>query len=550
MSRPRGSRSGIKLALCSNGCAHEWLRTGLPLRLANDACDVLNAATRKYLTADHLWYYPPPEAFVKLAEYANRLGKPEGRPYFSVDGKRPVPGEEWGKMRAKFQCPIGITNVWKEPQVNGAERIQGERSGMRYKFSSLHGSQKSLRFTDLIVRCCTDQSDVVSGTVRWIVPGRSGVVPSRQEIFRGGNRRRVLPRCDRKAGLRMTPNHARSEPQREPPDPTWEHLALYHSVREAIATLPVYFRTETHISGIMATDLHTLNSVLGATIEEQVVRTLNLIRTTWDPNGHYALFSFVRQPQTFPDVRLRKATGDETLMGVELKGWYLLAKEGEPSLRFQATAAACTRQDLIVVVPLGAQQRHQRLAHPVRAVYRVRPVRGGIPKLPLATRPQDNPGLHDRPAGQHQPYPSKADQILDKPRFDSGGNFGRLARAGMMDSYMAKLNEVSLCGIKTVFWREFLKAFQEPHDRRTGPQSAGPSTGAGSASRRDSLCKSAGGLYDHRRTRKTAGLTAVTCRAERNVAVGCRRSGFFELQRFCTQFERLRYFSAFGVSYT
>ncbi len=35
----------------------------------------------------------------------------------------------------------------------------------------------------------------------------------------------------------------------------------------------------------------------------------------------------------------------------DLKGWYLLAKEGEPSLRFQATAAACTKQDLIVVVP-------------------------------------------------------------------------------------------------------------------------------------------------------------------------------------------------------
>lgn len=31
----------------------------------------------------------------------------------------------------------------------------------------------------------------------------------------------------------------------------------------------------------------------------------------------------------------------------------------------------------------------------------------------------------------------------------------------MMDAYMAKLNDVSLCGIKTVFWREFLKAFQE-----------------------------------------------------------------------------------------
>jgi hypothetical protein len=31
----------------------------------------------------------------------------------------------------------------------------------------------------------------------------------------------------------------------------------------------------------------------------------------------------------------------------------------------------------------------------------------------------------------------------------------------MMDAYMQKLNEVQLCGIKTVFWREFLKAFQE-----------------------------------------------------------------------------------------
>ena len=68
----------------------------------------------------------------------------------------------------------------------------------------------------------------------------------------------------------------------------------------------MYFRTETHIAGVMATDLHTLNTVLGATIEEQVVRTLNLIRTTWDPDGRYALYSFVRQPQTFPDVRLKK----------------------------------------------------------------------------------------------------------------------------------------------------------------------------------------------------------------------------------------------------
>jgi hypothetical protein len=59
------------------------------------------------------------------------------------------------------------------------------------------------------------------------------------------------------------------------------------------------------------------------------------------------------------------------------------------------------------------------------------------------------------------PYPAKPDPIKDKPRADSGGNFGRLARTGMMDTYMSKLNDIPLCGIKVVFWRDFLKAFQE-----------------------------------------------------------------------------------------
>jgi hypothetical protein len=164
-------RVGDRTMTMQEWLRHEWLRSGLALRLANKACGVLNAATRKYLTADHLWYYPPPEAFVKLADYANRHGKPSGRPYFSLDGSSPVSGAEWGKMRAKFQCPVGITNVWQEPQVNGAERIQGERNGMRYKFSSLHGSQKPLRFIELIVQCCTDPGDVVWEPFGGLCPG-------------------------------------------------------------------------------------------------------------------------------------------------------------------------------------------------------------------------------------------------------------------------------------------------------------------------------------------------------------------------------------------
>jgi site-specific DNA-methyltransferase (adenine-specific) len=162
---------GDKTLSMQDWLRHEWKRTGLPLRAANEACGVLNAATRKYLTADHLWYYPPVEAFVRLAEYANRHGRPEGRPYFSIDGKQPLPGAAWAKLRAKFSCDIGVTNVWREPQVSGSERIQGKRNGMRYKYRCLHGSQKPLSFTELIIRSSTDEGDVVWEPFGGLCPG-------------------------------------------------------------------------------------------------------------------------------------------------------------------------------------------------------------------------------------------------------------------------------------------------------------------------------------------------------------------------------------------
>lgn len=150
---------------------HEWERTGLPLYLANEACGVKNAATRKYLTKDHLWYYPPVEAFQKLASYANEHGKPEGRPYFSLEGKKPISGRRWARLRAKFRCDVGITNVWREPQVAGTERIRGNRRGMKYKFRSLHGSQKPLKFVERCIRASTDPGDVVWEPFGGLCPG-------------------------------------------------------------------------------------------------------------------------------------------------------------------------------------------------------------------------------------------------------------------------------------------------------------------------------------------------------------------------------------------
>jgi hypothetical protein len=118
--------------------------------------------------------------------------------------------------------------------------------------------------------------------------------------------------------------------------------------------LPSRFQSELVISGVLATDLFAFNSSLGATIEEQFVASLNRLRNLWDPEQRYTLFSFERQPQTFPDVVLRASAPDvkpRVLMGIELKGWYVLAKEREPSFRYKVTPAVCAPGDLLTVVP-------------------------------------------------------------------------------------------------------------------------------------------------------------------------------------------------------
>lgn len=133
----------------------EWLRTGLPLYKTNEACGVKNAATRKYFTQDHLWYYPPPEMMGRLVVYANEHGNAEGKPYFSLDGEKSVTISEWSRMRAKWNHVHGVTNVWSEPAIRGAERLKGIGA------KCLHSNQKPLRIMERIVRASTDAGDVV-----------------------------------------------------------------------------------------------------------------------------------------------------------------------------------------------------------------------------------------------------------------------------------------------------------------------------------------------------------------------------------------------------
>lgn len=247
------------------------------------------------------------------------------------------------------------------------------------------------------------------------------------------------------------------------PSDAWPHKRLWCGVIDALKALPAHFHSDTFIEGVNATDVFTLNSALGATIENQVVETLNTIRSVWDPENDYGTYLFVRQPQSFPDVVLKNLS-DETakpIMGIELKGWYLLAKEAEPSLRFQQTGAACAEADVIMVVPWvlnSVISGRPRIYSPYiesakyAAAYRNwhwKQMRGVGEAAEIRV-----------PSGA-EPYPRKADATNDQPKSDKGGNFGRIARTGLMDDYLAKMQLQPVCGIRATYWLEFFKIFHQ-----------------------------------------------------------------------------------------
>lgn len=135
----------------------EWKRTGLPVRQANTACGVADAAVRKYLDQGHLWYWMPPEMFEKLQSYANEHGRPQGRPYFSADGKKPMSADEWAATRSQFNCPHGVTNVWQRPALRGSERIKSDGESGK----AVHLNQKPLDLMSRIIEAATKVGDVV-----------------------------------------------------------------------------------------------------------------------------------------------------------------------------------------------------------------------------------------------------------------------------------------------------------------------------------------------------------------------------------------------------
>lgn len=251
-------------------------------------------------------------------------------------------------------------------------------------------------------------------------------------------------------------------PKRQLPDARWEHFQLYDDIKETLQALPSSFTSEMQVTGVMATDIFTLNSAFGAMIEEQVVESLNRARQTWDPNGDYSLYPFVRQAQRFPDVLLKRpGSNEDIILGIELKGWYLLSKEGEPSFRFMTTPAACAPADLVVVVPWV-------LSNIISGEPKVFPPYIESAKYAAEYRnyywQNIRQSKYDRRivlAENASPYPTKTDKISDVAAVDGGGNFGRFARTGLMDDYQSALMDQPLRGIPAKYWLRFFKAFQD-----------------------------------------------------------------------------------------
>ena len=132
----------------------EWQRTGLSLNQANKACGVRNAATRKYLTTCDKWYMPPPNVYQALVDYANQNGDPSGRPYFAQQDGTTLPLPEYEKLRAKFDCPIGITNVWHHATVPAAERVATAKG-------QHHPNQKPLPIMEMLILASSDPGDII-----------------------------------------------------------------------------------------------------------------------------------------------------------------------------------------------------------------------------------------------------------------------------------------------------------------------------------------------------------------------------------------------------
>lgn len=199
-------------------------------------------------------------------------------------------------------------------------------------------------------------------------------------------------------------------------------------------------------------------------IENKVVMFLNSHRHLWDDNS-WREYHFIRSNESFPDVRLvRKGDNHDIVLGIELKSWFILSKEGEPSFRYRTASEACNCGDLLCIIPWFLSDAV--CGHPVLTtpwVYSAKAAAEATKRYWIYERHTDKPmtaierGL-TLPSGIHPYMENARDKTNYKPYNDGGNNFGRLARTGIMTDFVSETLLTDILGIPANNWRLFLKA--------------------------------------------------------------------------------------------
>ena len=255
------------------------------------------------------------------------------------------------------------------------------------------------------------------------------------------------------------------EPLRQKPNENWEHFSVWQKVYDLIEALPNYFKSEILIKGINVTDIYAVGNLFSAVIEAQIVDMLNKLRDVWDSDNQYSNYTFVRQAQTFPDILLTNIQkNNDVVFGIELKAWYVFSKESEPSFRFTVDPDACAKQDLLVVIPWFLSDvisgtpslmfpyiELGKYAAEYRNYYWSKS-RETSTRSTMIVRP---------PVEFRRPYPQSKVEASDKAEGDKGNNFGRIARAGLLDEYLNKIKLIDYLGIRVSHWMKFFKAMSE-----------------------------------------------------------------------------------------
>lgn len=255
-------------------------------------------------------------------------------------------------------------------------------------------------------------------------------------------------------------------PERELPDSKWQHYEVWKHIYDLLESLPNYFKSEIVIRGINVTDIYSVGSLFSTVIESQIVDILNRLRDNWDKDNKYSNYSFVRQSQTFPDILFANVQNpDDVIFGIELKAWYVFSKESEPSFRFTVDPDTCATPDLLVVIPwllsdvvagspilLFPYIEQSKYAAEYRNYY--------------WKNSRENTGIRSTeiirpPVEFRRHYPKSKVESSDKAEGDKGNNFGRIARAGLLDEFLLKVKSISYLGIRVTHWMKFFKAMSE-----------------------------------------------------------------------------------------